>query len=475
MLERDPKGVWLIPGYAGAELRLNSLRIDKPYPIYGRAVIEFEGIRLAILTRDTPPTLRGGMSEWGEPTLFERANTDAPVNVSERPATTITRSSICGLDATSETRAYSRADLANIDPSVGDTKETPLMNFEEWLDSPIPAPQPEDQFHEDTIPGGTPRRNTIRPEAPTQLPRNVTHTIESSKTEELDAYEIRMALERLVRQPEPEAANPVDMLPPAQVFQPVSAPITPQPSSYVQQHPSGNTTTHDATNLDLPMASTAGDFSATTEQPIIDKRQEATFSQTPVTTSPETAYDVPCVQFPRSSETTSNGSRRQPLLETLGLLTKRHPVSVIGGAAIGSMFIVVFMVGVAHLLGSGTKSEATKAMRKSAPIATTATEIRKLSAPSAQPPLVPVVASTSPTASAFTESVIPGNDPAVTIATGHLFAGRLAEAESAYSELAIRHPEVPSYSIVARILTRRNSANCGSASETKKLCPTVKQ
>lgn len=416
ILERHKGEVWLTPGYAGADLRVDTLRLDKPRQLYGRAVVELGDIQLVLGLRDNPPTLRGGMKQFDDTTLSDSGTVHAPGTISEHAeTTTFSRSSVSRSDAPLVTSAYTRVELAHIDPSIGDTKEMAPLDFDGWFDAAMLAQSSPQESQSPTAP-------------------EVAVVTESSKTEKLDAYAIRMALSGQVQ--------------PGTVAKGTPAPIKPEQCPVpvvpcLQRRPSGDTTSYDVAALRLPVGA------------LVPSAGES--PQPPSSTAGETLRRLSLV--------------KQPLLARLGLLTQRHPIAVIGGAAAGSLFLVVFMVGAAQLFGGGTKVANVAVLPKAA-IRSEAQRQPENAIPSSEtPPAPPSVPSTTTTDDG-TASV---PDPAVAAAAGHLFAGRLVEAENTYRELGARRPDAPSYAKLARVLARRNSADCRSASETKKSCPMVKQ
>ncbi len=172
----------------------------------------------------------------------------------------------------------------------------------------------------------------------------------------------------------------------------------------------------------------------------------------------------------------------------LGMLTRRYPVGVIGGVAVGAMTLGVFLVGAAQLLG--LRSRTPVAVPVANVFLQAADVIKKPVEPSlgkaigsaapARPALdstapgAPNVSLDPPVAPAMAPNVATQPDPSVPLAVGHLFSGRLLEAEQAYRELAARHLEDPTYQALSRILARRNGPDCRPGNPMQKACPTVK-
>lgn len=202
-----------------------------------------------------------------------------------------------------------------------------------------------------------------------------------------------------------------------------------------------------------------------------------------------TEFEMPLVPSPQPSALTPKSGRlssatfndesnrpvmhshtEQPapaILAQLGLLTKRRPVAVIGGAAIGTLVMTVFLVGAAQLVGGRSKS------KPSARPTTVVTAVAPFASRVLPPPATAVVSVDSAAVPAQ-ESAAGAEDPAVAAALGHLFAGRLAEAEQAYRGLSAKYPAEASYRSIALMLGRRNSADCRPDNDIKKVCPVVK-
>lgn len=181
----------------------------------------------------------------------------------------------------------------------------------------------------------------------------------------------------------------------------------------------------------------------------------------------------------------SNVPKRLPslatALEKLGLRAKRQPVLVFGGAAIASFVLVLFFIGVAKMLSphptprteravaaqATTTQTSARAERSTIPVGAAATEIAATGSAAPQPP-VPAEAKSEDVPAAIAAP------PDVAPAVGHLFSGRLPEAEQAYRDLATKFPKEPVFHSAARILARKNSPNCRGVNLTKTACPSVK-
>jgi len=176
------------------------------------------------------------------------------------------------------------------------------------------------------------------------------------------------------------------------------------------------------------------------------------------------------------------------LLEKLGLMTKTRPGLVIGGASAGSVVLVLFLVGASQLIGHRSL-KVTQHFVAPQPVLTARAASDRASVQSGWANTVPIEVSPddskvrgnggapgAPVGSA--SDAIPdaiAAKPDVTAAVGHVFSGRLAEAEQAYRELSTRFPDDPAFRAAARILARRNGPACRAAKNTKTSCPTVKQ
>jgi hypothetical protein len=209
----------------------------------------------------------------------------------------------------------------------------------------------------------------------------------------------------------------------------------------------------------------------------------------------------------------ANAATPDTPLARLGSLAKRYPVGVFGGAAVGALLVGVFLVGLGQVLGIGKShhpnddtgvglpqaaagvSSAANAPAAGNPTANMPT-VPTAAPPTGAPPTAPTVApqalntvrapdaelrrdpatpaSVAPTNDPKTAPVAAEPDPTVALAMGHLFAGRLPEAEHAYRDLLTRNPGDATYARLVRILSRRNSADCRPGNPVQTACPTVK-
>jgi hypothetical protein len=145
------------------------------------------------------------------------------------------------------------------------------------------------------------------------------------------------------------------------------------------------------------------------------------------------------------------------------------------GAAVTALVMILFMVGAAKLL---TPRAAPKSERVMAAL------------PAGNVPMSQskdVLGKEATDSSVTASSTKPSQDldvqevpvaiaaiPNVGQAVGHLFSGRLPEAEQAYRDLAAQFPREPAFESAARILARKNSSNCRGANLSKSSCPSVK-
>ena len=206
-----------------------------------------------------------------------------------------------------------------------------------------------------------------------------------------------------------------------------------------------------------------------------------------------TVLDAPVVRLAATRgrpEPARRGSidRAPCAVAKLGILTQRYPVGVIGGVAVGAMMLAVSLVGAAHLLGLRSRTpdaipvsraalQAAVVVKKPveqsfATASGSATPVRRalnLSASGA-----PNVPPSPPSAPATAQTAATETDPSLPVAVGHLFSGRLLEAEQAYRALAVQHPEEPTYQALSRLLARRNGPDCRPGNPMQKACPAVK-
>jgi len=214
-----------------------------------------------------------------------------------------------------------------------------------------------------------------------------------------------------------------------------------------------------------------------------------------------TVLEAPVVRVPvKAAPLSARPSSSVPSLSAIakvGVLARRYPVGVFGGAAVGALVLGVFLVGAAQILGLGGVSPSVSKSalaakvtapkleaRVTAPVATVAVA-SGTAAPvaSASSVVVAPIASVSPAiklsdvaqqaAAAATEAAV-ANDPSLSAAVGALFSGRLIEAEQAYRDLAMKHAENAAYRTLSRILARHNSTDCRPGNPSQKACPTVR-
>lgn len=255
----------------------------------------------------------------------------------------------------------------------------------------------------------------------------------------------------------------------------------------------------ETTDFDVPVVK------PTVEQPVIGGSSAATLGaeaalprqdrRPMIVKAPAPAQDAPVGSDPWFQERGSDrpvstssaakvGRRRPSLsvaLEKLGLRAKRQPVLVFGGAAIGSLVLVLFFAGAAKVLSphSGPKTERVMAARPTVTGTGTPSVSSKASTrePANETAAAPSAAVQTPIPAEAKPEDVPAAiaaTPDVAPAVGHLFAGRLPEAEQAYRDLATKFPGEPAFQSASRILARKNGPNCRGANSSKTACPSVK-
>jgi hypothetical protein len=176
------------------------------------------------------------------------------------------------------------------------------------------------------------------------------------------------------------------------------------------------------------------------------------------TTRPVNSPPVPTRVRKRQLLTTS--------LEQLGILAKKRPLLVFGGTIAGAFVFVMFLAGITRILVPNAGHQPRR-------VVTRTVEKPQITVPQAiasSNPTTPIAAPTEAaapsSATASTEDIVP--------AVGHLFAGRLPEAEQAYRELSRKFPNEPAFQSLTRVLARKNGTNCRLANSSKAACPSVK-
>jgi hypothetical protein len=227
------------------------------------------------------------------------------------------------------------------------------------------------------------------------------------------------------------------------------------------------------------------------------------FSRVPAATQ---AYDLPIASPKLACETTvvevsvarppstrtPSSARRQKIESTsesrraagivyasIAAVLTRRPAVLIAGAVAGSLMLVVSLVGPGSCRIQQPGAPTARSKGPTVIASSEAPGFGKNATRSPEPEvpihdqLLAYPASAIATNTAVGTAVVANADSLLPIALGHLFAGRLPAAEQAYRQLAARHPEDPTYSILTRILGRCNSPDCRPASAMHGLCPTV--
>ena len=511
-VERDSTGVWLIPDYAKGDVHVDTQCLNTKRQVFGNAVAEIAGIRIVLQIRDTPPTLRGDIRD------HERASSPSdPIGPSGSPA--ISENAVTALvDRRELLPSLPQTALGNgsrdellLDGEACQTVEMHAMNFDEWFDRAI-APATQGQV--DTQPFGPPvvgitPASTAVPPLAVELPQALSARaeVQLGRTETLNTDDIRKALDEA-----PSAivaSTSAEVAPAGHLHVPVRyEPIEPQPTielpairltdlperrqsqspiisspagvtrTQLPRGESGETTQFDATELKKAVAGRTNPVASAMVDPLrlpnASEWQGLPGMALTLATSEVRSLDTgPPVSISDSAE------RRPKFLAQLGVLTTRHPLGVLGGAALGSLVIIVFLVGAAHLFRShSVKTSNLSAQSHHVAVSSWSATQYASEAQNKVPERIaalidPAGAASEPApTNAVVQAMAP--DANATIAVGHLFAGRLAEAEQAYRELAQHNPDDATYPVLARILTRRNRAECRATGTAKNLCPMVK-
>ena len=406
--EREADSVWLIPAYR-TDIRVNAARVNGPCCLTESAIIEFAGLALDARVLHTAPVLPN--ASVSEPDRYTpSASTDAMTCVAVAPATA------------AEEREEN-ADTARVEPYQA-------------------------EFRRDEALAPAPNATTLNERALfSSVAQPVEHTERMSSASQFahitPGESLAIQTERIV--------GPLFSVPVVNQRRASSEPSVMVPSSRTERIP----------------------------VPVLPAIAPNRVVEVPVAPSqPE-----PDATFPRRDSPTEGGRERVPesmrahlresnwisplfWLERLGLLAQRRPLAVATGAAAGALLLTVALVGASRTLrktnqyGGDAHSHAPSGT--SSPVGSGA-------------PLEP--GGRSNAASPITATPVAADASSATradssAAVAHLFAGRHAEAQSAYAALA---GDDPAYRTIARLLARSASTECTGKGDLPAHCPEVKR
>lgn len=522
-LERDGAGLRLTPGYANSQLRVDGQRVEGSSRIRRPAIVELLEHRLHLQLDDTPPIgfrpapaiVSSELPERRSVTVPESAaNTTALVSPISGPtlrqqATLLMPQSQSG---TTESPAAHRAGLgtdhaAALPERAAPRSATPATQCIEALPIVGLANQvPKMAGHDEIQPNAHPPATMVIDNA------EVMAFVRSRQQHPVPALESSHLV------PVGHAARPelqigvapkLNAVLPLGVAAPVVAPSyldsgrgpSREPSERAVSTPQAapNPAVFAAMRADARAMPAQKPASASTVVELAVVNSPARARSSPVATDAPVVRSASVSALRRHTNEGPNSALRR-----LGLLTKRYPVGVFGGAVVVSLLVGVFLVGFSQIvglsLGSKRGSVASSGEVPSASIASVrrpaasvvaavAVERSLVVAPAAcaapRSPAVPIpsvdaLAAATPNVgkqvgqvAAPVESAA-SPDPEIAAAMGHLFAGRLPEAEHAYRTLSQRYPQDRAFGTVARLLARRNGPDCRPGSLQQKSCPTVK-
>jgi hypothetical protein len=411
-LEREGAGVRLTPAYADACLRVDAQHLEGPRLIFSHAVVELAEQRLCLRLCDAPPAalLQQRHGTAGSPADSQSRHIGAGMDLGATTTEVVSPTAVPVLRQDA-TVAIVRDQL--VTPVLGPAKTVALPAIQLGGDKPV---------------------SNHCPAAATQL---------------IEAVRPALRPQPIVALAPPAASAPAPL--PGSKFE-----AMPQPAVLSLGPPKPVSAT---TAVDVPVA----------VLPAVPALNPAK-SQPP----PARVERVEQAVVRRSAEPSS--------IEKLGTLTRQRPVAVIGGAIVGSLALGVFLVGAVQILGlHPSSSQPSVPASKSSPAVAanaapesvkTSEQTSDSSSPWAGRVSPPGTSDVAPPRAAL--PIVAASDSDLPVAVGHLFAGRLPEAEQAYRELAMRHPDDPIYSTVTRILVRRNSPSCRPGNPSVQACPTVK-
>jgi len=535
-LERDDASLWVIPADPTTVLVLDTVTLAEKCRVYTHGLLEVAGVELRLKVRDTPPTLRADRVRTDSEICGLRPEGSTSAIDSLAATTTIDSSALRAALARDEASTISIERSGAVFAASTKTVEMDPIDFDAWFDDAIAsAPEPTGVAAPVGDESGPITPNVVRdvsaveetganvnvqPEAKTQEPS----TSEPSPTSHPRAE--HPMVPHLSTPGTPAAALPsataaMAQMAPAEVHadgargslpaleldpyqtieisralfaEPSSSPVRSVTRSDTPQAPataagvvrkSGDTTEFDVLVTNPVAVVPALSGSAHRARSVHSAGAE--FENNAVDSTPKSAVAAAPKQSRREFENVNVAAapkegRGKPItmaaLERIGVLTKQRPLLVIGGAAVGSLILVMFLLGVAHLLGART--DPTKPQTRPEGQAASAASVTGSSAtpakagPSDANATEPEPAPTAPEA---VSNPVPASIkalPDASMAVGHLFAGRLPEAEQAYRDLSARYPDDPAFRAAARILTRRNAPACRAGSATSTSCPMVK-
>lgn len=426
--EREGAQLLLVPAYE-AEVRVNSMLARGPQPIANHAVVEFAGIRLEATIHFTRPDY-----------------TPIPsLDIPDRESGIQYLAALPSDTQTTKLALEAFPLVENLQAGI-DTRELPLKQAALWTQ--------------------TQRIERIEPPVQTrhvmerlQLPAPAVQAI-AQQTQRME----RVAPETFFA-PKAERTPVMDVRPVRPVPVPATVPDEPiaPPPPEIPSSPAGlgwqDTTAFDLDGLKADLVG------QTPPAPPAAKPAE------PLVNHPA----LPPSSAPPAVRSVRPAASRAPLraVERLGTYAKAHPVAVAASALGAALGLALAMVGVAHVVGSPSKSSAKPTTAHNAPAAT-ATHAPVAAPTMAPAPLAAAVtlASTPPTP---TTAQLPTGSVPTTLpntATGHLVAGRYVEASTAYAELAAAQPANPAYLALAHLLEKRTSGACGGASAAPS-CPEI--
>lgn len=474
--EREGDAVTVIPGYR-SELRINSVRALEPCPIRTHAIVEFCGASLEVTThRQRPSHLE--LTAYVERTsgldyLQSLPEDTDPTGVAATAVSGVSHVSLDTLEvvrAAFVTERIVREPAADADRPVarlsGPALGAPLGPQGTVIMSRAELRKHEDQLPEPSAWAQARLGNTERiPMAALAIePRS-----ERAATPDSTPTRIESPAARRSKPPAPAAPSPA----------PVEARLSPvpnQPTVLPAQPPSSQQTT------DFDVAAVAP-FFVTPPSGVLNRTAPAVAPPAATEATPPASVRAASTSTAPVSRTIAHAPLMpQALLAALGNAARRSPLLVSAGALSGALILTLALIGASRLLPmkpsqrpAGPVAEASAALPSVAPAAersATVATAAQIATTSAQP----LTSSVTPPPSSVPPGAATGSskaDPDVVQAVGHLVAGRLAEAQLAYSRLAAREPQNAAYAAISRMLDQRSTAPC-SQKQPAKGCPEVR-